>query len=68
MENYATPIISGRSSSVIHVFDDDDDQYEDLQKDKYKDKDTETQKQTKTKCFQDPMYAIFLKSRGFKDI
>ena len=57
MENYATPIISGRSSSVIHVFDDDDDQYEDLQKDK--DKDTETQKQKKTKCFQDPMYAIF---------
>ena len=37
-----------------------------LQKDKYKDKDTHTQ--TNTKCFQDPMYAIFFKSRGFKDI
>ena len=37
---------------------DDIDQYEDLQKDKYKD--TETQTQTKTKCFEDPMYAIFL--------
>ena len=44
--------------------DDGNDQYED----KYKDKDTETQKQTKTKCFQDPMYAIFFKSRGSKDL
>ena len=23
---------------------------------------------TKTKCFKDPRYAIFFKSRGFKDI
>ena len=37
----------------------------DLQKYKYKDKDTQTK--TNTKCFQDPMYAIFFKSRGFKD-
>ena len=28
---------------------------------------TKTQKKTNTKCFKDPMYAIFLKSRGFKD-
>ena len=41
--------------------DDGNDQYED----KYKDKDTETQKQTKTKCFQDPMYAIFLKNSAW---
>ena len=41
---------------------------EDLQKDKYKDKDTQTQTKTNTKCFQDPMYAIFIKSRGFKDL
>ena len=32
-----------------------------------KDKDRETQTQTKTKCFQDPVYAIKLKSRGFND-
>ena len=44
--------------------DDDNEQYEDLQKDKYKDKDTETQKQC-WKCFHDPMYAIFLKSRAW---
>ena len=45
---------------------DDIDWDEDLQKDKYKDKDTQTQ--TNTKCFQDPMFAIFIKSRGFKDL
>ena len=45
---------------------DDNDRDEDLQKDKYKDKDTQTK--TNTKCFQDPMYAIFIKSRGFKDL
>ena len=39
---------------------DDNDQDEDLQKDK----DTHTQTKTNTKCFQDPMYAKFLKSRG----
>ena len=43
---------------------DDNDQDEDMQKDK----DTQTQTNTNTECFQDPMYAIFLKSRGFKDI
>ena len=32
-----------------------------------KDKDTQTQTKTNTKCFQDPMYAIFFKRRGFKD-
>ena len=41
---------------------------EDLQKDKYKDKDTQTQTKTNTKCFQDPIYAIFFISRGFKDL
>ena len=45
---------------------DDNDRGEDLQKDKYKDKDTQTK--TNTKCFQDPTYAIFFKSRGFKDL
>ena len=40
----------------------------DLQKDKYKDKDTQTQTKTNTKCFQDPIYAIFSISRGFKDL
>ena len=43
---------------------DDNDQDEDSQKDK----DTQTQTKTNKKCFQDPMYAIFFKSRGFKDI
>ena len=45
---------------------DDIDRDEDLQKDKYKDKDTQTK--TNTKCFQDPMYLIFFKSRGSKDL
>ena len=35
---------------------------------KEKDKDTHTQTKTNTKCFQDPMYAIFIKSSGFKDL
>ena len=39
----------------------------DLQKDKDKDKDTQAQTKTNTKCFQDPMYATFFKSSGFKD-
>ena len=47
---------------------DDIDRDEDLQKDKYKDKDTQTQTKTNTKFFQDPMYAIFFKNRGFKDL
>ena len=47
---------------------DDNDRDEYLQKDKYKDKDTHTQTKTNTKCFQDPMHAIFIKSRGFKDL
>ena len=47
---------------------DDIDRDEDLQKDKYKDKDTQTQTKTNTKCFQDPIYAIFFISRGFKDL
>ena len=29
---------------------------------------THTKTKTKTKCSKDPTYAIFLKSRGFKDI
>ena len=29
---------------------------------------TKTNTKTKTKCIEDPTYAIFLKSRGFKDI
>ena len=45
---------------------DDNDQDEYLPKDKYKD--THTQKKTDTKCFQDLMYAIFIKSRVFKDL
>ena len=28
---------------------------------------TKTQTKTITKCFKDPMYAIFLNSRGFND-
>ena len=28
---------------------------------------TKTQTKTNTKCFRDPMYAIFFKSRGFQD-
>ena len=43
---------------------DDNDQDEDYKKDK----DTQTQTKTNTKWFQDPMYAIFVKSRGFKDL
>ena len=46
---------------------DDNDQDEYLQKYKYKDKDTHTQTKTNTKCFQEAMYAISIKSRGFKD-
>ena len=45
---------------------DDNDRDEDLQKGKYKDKDTQTK--TDTKCFQYPMYAIFIKSREFKNL
>ena len=41
---------------------DDIDGDKDLQKDK------DTQTKTNTKCFQDPMYAIFIKSRGFNDL
>ena len=47
---------------------DDNDWDEELQKDKYKDKDTQTHTKTETKCFQDPMYAIFIKSREFKNL
>ena len=36
--------------------------------DQDEDKDTQTQTNTNTECFQDPMYAIFLKSMRFKDI
>ena len=31
-------------------------------------KKTKTQTKTETKCFQDPMYAIFIKSREFKNL
>ena len=31
-------------------------------------KKTKTKTQPNTKCFQDPMYAIFFKGRGFKDL
>ena len=43
---------------------------DDNDRDKYlqKDKDTHTQIKTNTKCFQDPMFAIFFKSSGFKDL
>ena len=47
---------------------DDNDRDENLQKDKYKDKDTQTKTKTDTKCFQDPMYAIFIKSMEFKNL
>ena len=47
---------------------DDNDRDEYLQKDKYIDKDTQTQTKTNTECFQDPMYAIFIKSREFKNL
>ena len=36
------------------------------EEDKYKDKGTHTQTKTNTKCFQDPMYAIFIKSKNLK--
>ena len=54
------------SESLSSGDDNDRDKY--LQKDKYKDKDTHTQTKTNTKGFQDLMYAIFIKSRGFKDL
>ena len=54
------------SESLSSGNDNDQDEY--LQKDKYKDKDTHTQTKTNTKCLQDPMYALFFKSRGFEDI
>ena len=41
---------------------------EDVQKHKYKYKDNSTQTKTNTKCSQDPMYAIFFKSRGLNDL
>ena len=48
---------------------DDNEQDEYLQKDKYKDKDTHTQTKTNTKCFQDPMYDMYIfESRVFKDL
>ena len=47
---------------------DDHDRDGDLQRYIYKDKDTHTQTKTNTKCFQDAMYAIFIKSREFKDL
>ena len=47
---------------------DDNDRDEYLHKDLYKDKDTHIQTKTNTKCFQDPMYAIFIKINGFKDL
>ena len=47
---------------------DDIDGDEDLQKDKYKNKDTQTQTKTNKTCLQDPMCAIFFKSREFKDL
>ena len=50
------------SESLSSGDDNDGDEY--LQKDK----DTHTQTKTNTKCFRDPMYAIFIKSRGFKDL
>ena len=34
----------------------------------YKKTKKKTKTHTHTKCFQGPMYAIFLKSRGFKDL
>ena len=52
------------SESLSFGDDIDGDKY--LQKDKYKDKDTQTK--TNKTCFQDPMYAIFFKSRWFKDL
>ena len=33
-----------------------------------RDEDKDTQTKTNTKCFQDPMYLIFFKSRGSKDL
>ena len=41
-------------------------QYTKFKKDK--DKDTQTQTKTETKYFQDPMYAIFIKSMEFKNL
>ena len=54
------------SESLSSGDDNDRDGY--FQKDKYKYKDTHTQTKTNTKCFQDPIYAIFIKRSGFKDL
>ena len=62
---YEIPLRSSIFSESLSSVDDND-RDEDLQKDKYKDIDTHTK--TNTKCFQDPTYAIFFKSRGFKDL
>ena len=53
-----------------HIFSESLSSGDDNDRDEYlqKDKDTHTQTKTNTKCFQDPMYAIFIKSRGFKDL
>ena len=53
-----------------HIFSESLSSGDDNDRDEYlqKDKDTHTQTKTNTKCFQDPMYAIFIKSKGFKDL
>ena len=52
-----------------HIFSESLSSGDDNDRDEYlqKDKDTHTQTKTNTKCFQDPMYTIFFKIRGFKD-
>ena len=54
-----------------HIFSESLSSGDDNEKDvdKYKYKDTQTQTKTNTTCFQDPMYAIFIKKKevqGFK--
>ena len=61
--DHTNHIFSESLSSGDHIDGD-----EDLQKDKYKDKDTQTQTKTNKTCLQDPMCAIFFKSREFKDL
>ena len=49
-----------------HIFSESLSSGDDNDRDKYKYKDTHIQTKTNTKCFQDPMYAKFIKRSGFK--
>ena len=67
-----SPFISTALYDVLnhtnHIFSESLSSGDDNDRDGYLKKDKDTHTQTNTKCFQDPMYAIFIKSRGFKDL